>query len=148
MTRFVTDPARSARMRRQRSKDTAPELALRRAMFARGLRYQVHRQPLPGLRRTADVVFPRQRIAVFLDGCFWHGCEAHGNVPRPNGWYWPEKILQNKRRDQETTRLLLTAGWTVIRAWEHEPPELVAQRVEALVRAHRTDDRPSSKPKR
>lgn len=134
MTAFVTDEKRSARMSLQRSRDTAPELALRRALFARGLRYYIHRRPLPELRRTADVVFPRHRVAVFLDGCFWHGCEVHGNVPKPNDWYWPEKILRNRRRDEETTRLLVEAGWRVVRAWEHEPSESVAAQVVTLVR--------------
>ena len=135
MTGFVTDPQRSARMSRQRSKDTGPEMALRRALFARGLRYYVHRRPLPDFRRTADVVFPRQRIAVFLDGCFWHGCPQHGNTPQPNSWYWPEKIARNQARDAGTNNALQAAGWRVVRVWEHEDPTDVADRVLSLVRS-------------
>lgn len=144
MRAFVTDEARSARMSRQRSKDTAPELALRRALHARGLRYFVHRRPLPNLRRTADIVFPRQRVAAFVDGCFWHGCEAHGNMPRPNPWYWPDKILRNRERDHDTDKKLIAAGWRVIRAWEHEDVGDVANRTEKILKAPLTGGPESS----
>jgi DNA mismatch endonuclease (patch repair protein) len=121
-------------MSRQRSRDTVPELELRRALFARGLRFFVHRRPLPEFRRTADVVFPRRRVAVFVDGCFWHGCEVHGNTPTPNAWYWPEKIARNKARDQDTDCRLREAGWLSIRVWEHESPAGAAAIIEQAVR--------------
>lgn len=122
-------------MSTQRSTDTGPELAVRRALHAMGMRYRVHAQPLPRLRRKADIVFPRARVAVFIDGCFRHGCPEHGrrrhNV---NSWYWPEKIARNQRRDADTDARLVEAGWTVVRAWEHDGPETVALRVANVVR--------------
>lgn len=110
-------------------------MAVRRALHAMGMRYRVHAQPLPRLRRKADIVFPRARVAVFIDGCFRHGCPEHGrrrhNV---NSWYWPEKIARNQRRDADTDARLVEAGWTVVRAWEHDGPETVALRVANVVR--------------
>ena len=120
-------------MSQQRSRDTAPEMRLRRALHARGLRYFVHRRPLPGVKRTADVVFPRLRVAVFVDGCFWHSCPQHGKVPRPNAWYWPAKLRRNLERDAETDRLLDSAGWTSVRVWEHEDPGAAADRITSVV---------------
>jgi DNA mismatch endonuclease (patch repair protein) len=90
----------------QRRVDTGPELALRRALHAFGLRYRVHTAPVPGLRRKADLVFRSARVAVFVDGCFWHG--------------WPGKIARNRQRDEDTDRALGAAGWLVVRVWEHE----------------------------
>jgi len=123
-------------MQKQRTRDTAPELAVRRLLHAMGLRYRVDAIPLPSLRRRADLVFRRAQVAVFIDGCFWHGCPEHGN-PRPtaNGWYWPTKIAGNRQRDADTDRRLAEAGWIVVRAWEHEPPAEVAARVASEVRA-------------
>jgi DNA mismatch endonuclease (patch repair protein) len=96
-------------------------MALRRALHALGLRYRLHRAPLPALRRKADVVFSRQRVAVFVDGCFWHGCPEHGRRRHDvNGWYWPDKIARNRRRDEDTDRLLTRSGWLALRFWEHE----------------------------
>jgi DNA mismatch endonuclease (patch repair protein) len=109
-------------------------LALRRVLHGLGLRYLVHRRPLPGLRRSADVVFPRARVAVFVDGCFWHGCPEHGCRPKVNDWYWQPKLASNQQRDADTNRQLEAAGWAVVRIWEHEDPQVAAQRVEALVR--------------
>lgn len=127
-----------SRMQLQRTRDTAPELAVRRLLHAMGLRYRVDRQPLPALRRRADLVFGSARVAVFIDGCFWHGCLLHGN-PRPaaNGWYWPEKIRRNQVRDADTDEHLRAAGWAVVRAWEHDPPDQVAQLIATLVGARR-----------
>lgn len=127
-----------SRMQLQRTRDTAPELAVRRVLHAMGLRYRVDRQPLRGLRRRADLVFGPTRVAVFIDGCFWHGCPLHGN-PRPaaNGWYWPDKIRRNQARDADTDERLRAAGWVVVRAWEHEPPGEVADVIAALVRDRR-----------
>ena len=122
-------------MQRQRVRDTAAELALRRLLHASGLRYRVHQRPLPDVRRTADVVFRRARLAVFVDGCFWHGCPEHGRREhRVNSWYWPEKIERNRRRDADTDERLAEAGWRVIRVWEHEPPLDAARRVAEALR--------------
>lgn len=123
------------KFQRQVRVDTECELAARRAMHRRGLRYRVNLPPLQGVRRRADVVFPRQRVAVFVDGCFWHGCSEHRTIPRNNGAWWLAKIEGNRTRDRHTDELLRTAGWDVIRVWEHDDPEEVADRVEARVRA-------------
>ncbi|MGQ0618194.1 MAG: very short patch repair endonuclease [Acidimicrobiia bacterium] len=123
-------------MSAQRSRDTAPELALRRVLHAKGMRYRVHATPLPGLRRKADIVFPRARVAVFVDGCFWHGCSEHGRRRHDvNSWYWPEKITRNQRRDADSDAQLTEAGWTVVRVWEHESPMAAAERIAEAVRA-------------
>lgn len=122
-------------MSRQRRRDTEPELALRRELHAAGLRYFVHRRPVPSLRRQADVVFPRPRVAVFVDGCFWHRCPEHGVSPRANSSYWSPKLERNVERDRETDQALTEAGWTVVRVWEHEDPRLAAGRVATVVRS-------------
>jgi DNA mismatch endonuclease (patch repair protein) len=131
---FASSAALHQRMSMQRRRDTAPEVALRRAAHALGLRYYVHRRPVPGLRREADLVFPRARVAVFVDGCFWHGCPDHGVAPRVNSEYWSSKLARNVVRDQETTAALSVAGWNVVRVWEHEAPASAAARVQAAVR--------------
>lgn len=137
-TSFASSEAARLRMQRQGRKDTAPELAVRRAVHARGLRYFVHRRPLPDLRRTADLMFPTERVAVFVDGCFWHGCPDHGRREiRQNTWYWPEKIASNRRRDADTDEQLRARGWLSVRAWEHEEPDAVADAIEAVVRSRR-----------
>ena len=119
-------------------RDTAPELALRRELHRLGLRYYVHRQPLQTLRRQADVVFPRNKVAVFVDGCFWHGCPEHGRREhRTNGWYWPAKIERNRQRDQDTDERLREAGWAVVRVWEHEDAHEAARRVQLEMRVVR-----------
>lgn len=132
---WASDPAVRARMQRQPRRDTAPELALRRILHARGLRYFVDRAVVPGdRRRRVDVVFPRARVAVFVDGCFWHGCRAHGRpLPAANASYWSEKIARNAARDRETTDLLEAAGWVVVRVWEHEDPAAAADRVKVAL---------------
>lgn len=109
---------------------------MRRALHRLGLRYRVHTQPLPGLRRTADIVFTRARVAVFIDGCFWHGCAQHGRRAHDvNAWYWPEKIERNRRRDADTDRRLAEARWVAIRVWEHDPPEVAALCIARIVRS-------------
>lgn len=116
-------------MQSNKSRDTRPELALRRAVHALGLRYRVSARPVSTVRRTADIVFTRARIAVFLDGCFWHGCPDHHTVAKTNAAYWADKVEQNRRRDHETDEILKQAGWQVVRVWEHEPPEESAIRI-------------------
>src|SRR4051794_27753605 len=107
----VASAASSARMARQARRDTGVEVRLRSLLHARGLRYRVHRRPLGGLRREADIVFPRARVAVFVDGCFWHGCPDHGTWPKTNAAFWRSKIEGNARRDRETDEALARAGW-------------------------------------
>jgi DNA mismatch endonuclease (patch repair protein) len=124
-------------MQGNRSKDTKPELALRRELHARGLRYFKNRRPIQTVRRTADIVFPTRRLAVFIDGCFWHGCPDHHTVARTNADYWSAKVERNRNRDQETDALLAGAGWTVLRIWEHVAITDAADLVEAAVRQGR-----------
>ena len=132
---WASTPAARRVMQGNRKRDTKPELALRRELHRRGLRYRVdHPLPLIGLRRRADVVFVRRRIAVFVDGCFWHGCDRHGTRPTTNSTYWNAKIARNVSRDVETRGYLEEAGWTVVRVWEHEESIVAADRIEALVR--------------
>lgn len=126
-------------MQANRSRDTGPELAVRRILHARGLRYRVAAAPLPSLRRRADIVFSRQRIAVFIDGCFWHGCHDHGRRHfNHNVDYWPSKIATNMARDLDTTARLSEAGWHVMRFWEHESPNDVAAAIEHAVAERRS----------
>ncbi len=127
-------PQVRARMQRVRRRDTTPELRLRRELHRAGFRYFVDRAPSPGLRRKADLVFPRARVAVFVDGCFWHGCPDHASWPKTNAEWWRRKIEQNVARDQCTAEELTRRGWAVLRIWAHEDPCLAALRVEALVR--------------
>lgn len=124
-------------MRSNRGRDTKPELAVRRLVHAMGLRYRVDARPLPALNRRADLVFPRARVAVFVDGCFWHGCPDHHTKARANAEYWAEKVTVNRARDEETDRLLVEAGWKVVRVWEHEDPAAAADRVAQVVRRWR-----------
>ena len=117
-------------MQGNRRRDTAPELAIRRLLHANGLRYRVD-YPLPfDRRRKADIVFTRWRIAVFVDGYFWHGCPEHGTPPTTNSDYWRTKITGNQERDVDTSARLSAAGWTVLRFWEHEPAPDVATAIE------------------
>ncbi|QYB01422.1 very short patch repair endonuclease [Rhodococcus sp. USK10] len=130
----ATDPATSARMRAQRRRDTAPELALRRELHRRGARYFVDRAPMKGVRRRADLVFPRRKVAVYVDGCFWHSCPQHATFPKNNAQWWAEKLAGNVTRDRDTDSTLTDAGWTVVRIWEHENPVAAADRVQAALR--------------
>ena len=124
---WASSPGVRSRMQMQRERDTAPELALRRELHRRGLRYLLDRPVVPGTRRRVDIVFPKTRIAVFVDGCFWHGCPEHGKrTHHINGWYWPMKIAGNQERDADTNARLRAADWLVIRVWEHDNPSEVA----------------------
>ena len=127
-------------MQGNRGRDTKPELAVRSAVHRRGIRFRVSARPQPELERTADLVLRKTRIAVFVDGCFWHGCPDHGTRPATNSQYWDDKIARNIERDAETTTYLRQAGWTVLRFWEHEDPEAVADRVQESVRAALQDE--------
>lgn len=112
-----------------RRRDTAPELAIRRALSPFHLRYRVDTAPVPGFRRRADLVFLRARLAVFVDGCFWHACPRHATWPKRNAAWWRAKIKANVARDRETDVALRAAGWTVLHAWAHEDPTRVADRL-------------------
>ena len=113
-----TDAVRR-RMRSQRREGTTPELAIRRALHQRGRRYRVG-LPVPGMaRRSIDIAFPRQRLAVFVDGCFWHKCPQHSVPVKNNAAWWQDKLDRNVARDEETSGRLQDQGWTVLRIWEH-----------------------------
>lgn len=142
MASTASSPAVRRRMQDQRARDTSPELALRRLLHAAGLRYRVDRPPLPGLRRRADLVFGPARLAVFVDGCFWHSCPQHGNSPRTNQQWWADKLERNRRRDRDTDARLQAAGWQVLRVWEHEDPEEAAARVLVAVLHRRAASAP------
>jgi DNA mismatch endonuclease, patch repair protein len=130
-------------MQRQPRRDTSCELALRRALHRRGLRFRVEATlPELGRRRRVDVVFPGRRVAVLVDGCFWHGCPTHGTWPAANAGWWAEKIARNQWRDADTTAVLAAAGWTVLRFWEHEDVTAAANAVERAVRAAPSPGRP------
>jgi len=110
-------------------------------LHAAGLRYRVG-LPVPGQRRrTIDVAFPRAQVAVFVDGCFWHGCPDHGTQPQSNSTWWATKLEANRTRDRDTDRLLAEAGWTVLRIWEHEDPAAATTRVRAALPPHPRPDR-------
>jgi len=121
---------RSLTMSKIRSKDTSPELALRRTLWSAGLRYRKHYGPF-----KIDIAFPGKKVAVFVDGCFWHGCPEHGTSPSSNQAYWAPKLERNKRRDRERTARLEAEGWTVIRIWEHDlkhPEDVVRMIIERV----------------
>lgn len=124
-------------MRGNRSRDTKPELALRRLVHAAGLRYRVAAKPLPKMRRTADLLFRPTKVAVFVDGCFWHGCPEHFVPPKTNPGYWEKKISGNVQRDYETDSRLSEEGWLVLRFWAHQAPEECADTVVKTVSARR-----------
>ena len=132
---WASSPAVRASMQGNKSRDTSPELAVRRAAHALGLRYRVATRPIKTLRRTADLVFTKRKIAVFIDGCFWHGCPTHHSVAKTNADYWATKVLKNRTRDVDTNETLTAEGWTVLRFWEHEDPLTVAQNIAATVKA-------------
>jgi DNA mismatch endonuclease (patch repair protein) len=130
----LTSAAVSQRMSRQRRRDTAPELALRSELHRLGLRYRLQ-IPVPDMkRRTIDIAFRTAQVAVFVDGCFWHGCPEHGTSPLSNGPWWESKLATNQARDRETDAHLLQCGWRVRRVWEHESPAEVALELYELVR--------------
>ncbi|MFE3259027.1 very short patch repair endonuclease [Nocardia sp. NPDC059229] len=112
-----------------RSRDTKPELALRSLVHAAGLRYRVAQRPLPEIRRSVDLVFGPAKVAVFVDGCFWHGCPEHYVPPKTNPDYWNSKIGGNVVRDRDTDAKLEAAGWLVLRFWEHEDPASASEEV-------------------
>jgi DNA mismatch endonuclease (patch repair protein) len=119
---FTADPGRAANMRGNRRANTKPELALRTALHAMGYRYRKDfRLDLPLRRVRPDIAFTSRKVAVFVDGCFWHACPEHGAAPKSNEWYWSPKLAKNVERDRAADAALAQAGWTVVRLWEHVP---------------------------
>ncbi|OJU41478.1 MAG: hypothetical protein BGN97_09890 [Microbacterium sp. 69-10] len=131
----ASSSGRRRNMQANRRRDTKPELALRSVLHRAGFRYRVdYRIDLPGGRVRPDIVFTRKRIAVFVDGCFWHCCPEHGSQPSVNQPYWSPKLARNVERDARNTKLLREADWTVLRIWEHESVSSALNRVtEALM---------------
>jgi DNA mismatch endonuclease (patch repair protein) len=130
---WASTPGSAKSMKSNRGRDTKPELALRRLLHASGCRYRVDFAPILGLRRRADVVFTRQKVAVFVDGCFWHGCPEHATYPKANADYWLPKLARNVERDRETNDVLADAGWLVLRFWEHQSAESMRREVLAAL---------------
>ncbi|WP_196771303.1 very short patch repair endonuclease [Mycobacterium intracellulare] len=123
-------------MQSNRSRDTQPEIRVRQLLHASGLRYRVAAKPLRQCRFTADLVFRRARVAVFIDGCFWHGCPLHHRLPTTNRSYWQSKIEINRERDERVDALLHEASWSVLRFWEHEHPETVAHKIRTTLASY------------
>ncbi|WP_420810603.1 DNA mismatch endonuclease Vsr [Jiangella asiatica] len=131
----ATDAATLRRMKNTRQRDTTAEVALRRELFRRRLRYRIDQSPIPGTRRRADIVFRKAKLAVFVDGCFWHCCPEHGTKPKANAEWWATKLAANVQRDRAVDAELRAAGWAVIRVWEHEDVLAAADLVAANVKA-------------
>ncbi|GAA3371873.1 hypothetical protein GCM10020367_24460 [Streptomyces sannanensis] len=134
---WASSPGTRKSMQANKGKNTKPELRLRSLLHREGLRYRVSIRPIPPLRRTADIVFTKVKVAVFVDGCYWHGCTEHRTVPTTNRDFWARKIEGNKARDAETVRLLEQAGWKVLRFWEHVPAEDAARQIIEAVTTER-----------
>lgn len=128
----------SARFSQQRRESTSPELALRRELHRRGFRYRIqHRvEGLP--RRRVDIAFTKRRLAVFVDGCFWHGCPEHCVIPISNRDWWLWKFDTNARRDADTDQRLVDLGWSVVRVWEHTDVDEAADTVAAALQGDQT----------
>ena len=125
-------------MQGNRRRDTRPEVAVRSAVHQRGLRYRVDDQPLPDLRRRADLVFRPAKVAVFVDGCLWHGCPKHCRIPETHEDYWMQKIGGNIARDRDTDSRLRDADWLPLRIWEHDDPQAGADRVAEAITARKS----------
>lgn len=128
-----SSPETSRRMAKVRQKGTDAEIALRRELYRGGLRYRIDYEVMKKPRRMADVAFPGLKIAIFVDGCFWHGCPEHATWPKQNAEFWRQKIEANRHRDADTNSRLIDAGWTVLRFWEHESPIRAAETVAQTV---------------
>ena len=127
-------------MARTRGFDNPRERALRSKLHRMGLRFRIHHRAIPGTKRTIDIAFTRLRLAVFCDGCFWHGCPQHATQPKTNVEWWKQKLSTNVSRDRDTDARLLESGWSVLRIWEHEPVDeavaAIAARLDELTKAH------------
>lgn len=131
MADVLTPEQRRLNMSRIRGSNTKPEMLLRSALHLKGLRFRLHRRDLPG---CPDIVFPTARLAIFVDGCFWHGCPEHAVKPKTNAKFWADKLSKNKERDRKVMRTLEQQGWTVVRFWEHEIERDLAGAVVAISR--------------
>jgi DNA mismatch endonuclease (patch repair protein) len=131
---------KSAEMSRLGRRDTLPERALRSELHRRGFRFRVDRAPVKGLRSRADIVFGPARVAVYVDGCFWHSCPEHGTKPKANAEWWEQKLKRNQERDTATDRTLREHGWKVVRIWEHEDAVKAADRVQSAVESRREEE--------
>ena len=143
---WATSPGTRRSMRSNRGRDTKPEIAVRRIVHAQGLRYRVSARPEPDFRRTADLLFTRARVAVFIDGCYWHGCPDHYTAPVANGEFWAAKVARNRERDAETTAELTSRSWTVLRFWEHKSAQDIADIVVDSVRKKQDGESGSAEP--
>jgi DNA mismatch endonuclease (patch repair protein) len=130
---WASSPAVRRSMQHNRPRNTSTEVALRSALHRAGLRFFKHRRPLPDLRCEPDIVFPRVRLAVFVDGCFWHSCPDHGSLPKLNGEWWRAKLEATRARDRRNDEALQVAGWTVLRVWEHDSLDEVVDRIRHLI---------------
>ena len=139
-TAVASSAAVSERMSRARRTDTGPERALRSALHRRGLRYRLHVPLAFDQRRKADICFSAARVAVFVDGCFWHSCPEHATWPKANEEFWRDKLQRNAERDADTDARLAAEGWLAIRVWEHEDPEAAATRVESTIRSRTSEE--------
>ena len=124
-------------MKRVGRRDTKPDRELRSILHRRGLRFRIDFRPLSDSRTRADIVLVRHRIAIFIDGCFWHGCPLHRTMSKTNAAWWRDKLRRNRRRDLLATKRLTRAGWTVFRFWEHQDPTDCANTICQLVVAIR-----------
>ncbi|WP_084518703.1 very short patch repair endonuclease [Bradyrhizobium sp. th.b2] len=131
-----TDHRKTQRFANTPGRDNPREKAVRAALHAAGFRFRIHLRA-PSSRRTIDIAFPKEKIAVFLDGCFWHGCPEHGTWPKSNAAFWREKIERNIARDTETTSALQQSGWLVLRLWGHTPVNDAAASIVASVLSRR-----------
>lgn len=136
---WASSAATRKSMQANRSRDTKPELAIRKALHAMGLRYRVCARPIPDARRSADVVFRSVRVAVEVRGCFWHGCPQHYRQPKANEGYWTAKVARNVARDADTERRLHEADWLLVVVWEHENPQEAAAKIAAAVLQRRAE---------
>lgn len=131
---WASSPAIRKTMQGNRGRDTKAEIAVRQIVHRNGLRYRVNAKPEADIRRTADLLFTRAQVAVFIDGCFWHGCPEHFTIPATNTDFWFTKIENTRQRDLATTSALESRNWTVLRFWEHEDVTAVANEIVMVVR--------------
>lgn len=130
-----SSPSASIRMKAVRRSGTLAELKIRKELDKLGIPYEVQERPISTLNRKADILFRESRIAVFIDGCFWHGCPIHGTKAKSNEIFWSTKIQTNIQRDEDTNRLLQEQGWLVVRIWEHENPEEAVHHIATLLKS-------------
>jgi len=136
-TALATTPRTRARMRAQRQRDTRPELAIRKELHRRGYRYRLAKPAIRGLRSQPDFIFPREKIAVFVNGCFWHVCPEHATWPTNNAAWWRAKLEGNVARDRRIDATLRDHGWVPLRLWEHETVDAACGTVIAALEARR-----------